>query len=167
MQESYDLAGEQIDVDRFLDVAIASCCQGSLPIAAHHVCGDGNYRDMGEFLIGFKLFGHAQTIDLGHVDIDQDEIWLMSVCELKPFRRTAGPQEGVSFSLQHPLHQDTIIEIVLDVKDFQLLLGHYLYPLKLPPEHHRHYSERRIDLPAEPSEDPRALWRRSKVLNRG
>ena len=128
MQESYNLAGEQIDVDRFLDVAITSCCQCSLPIAAHHICGDGNYRDMGEFLIRFELFGHAQTIDLRHVDIDQDEVWLVFICKLQPFRCTAGPQERIAFSLQHSLHQDTIIEIVLDVKDFKRSVGHHLYP---------------------------------------
>jgi hypothetical protein len=128
MQESYDLAGEQINVDRFLDVAIASCCQGSLPIAAHHVCSDGNYRDMGELFIRFELFGHAQPVDLGHIDVNKDEIWLVFISQFKPFRSVAGPQEGISFRLQHSLHKDTIIEIVLDVKDFQLFIGHHLYP---------------------------------------
>src|SRR5512141_952276 len=68
-KESLDLLRERIDVNGFLDVAVAACLQGALAVAAHDVGGDGHDGQLGKLRHGLDARGQGVSVDLGHVDV--------------------------------------------------------------------------------------------------
>src|SRR4030065_1002627 len=64
-QEGSNLIGQQVDVDRFLDITVTARGQASLAIAFHHVGRHGDDRDMSQARHQLDTRGQLGAVQLG------------------------------------------------------------------------------------------------------
>ena len=114
--------------NRFRDVPIEARAHYFLKVALH---GRGGYRHQGhirKLRVTTYLPGYLEAIELGHVQVAEDEIGFLASGKLQAFLAVHGLERRVPESPQEIRHEFEVFRVVVNDQDAR---RHYLWTFRL------------------------------------
>jgi hypothetical protein len=103
-----DLTRQGVHIYRFLNITIAACLQGALPVTFHDIgchCYNWHAIQPGQ---AFDLVGQGVAIHLWKVDVHQDQIRLLGVQQFQGAGGTLCFEDLVTLSLKNSPDEQAI-----------------------------------------------------------
>jgi hypothetical protein len=115
--EGFDLVGEFIYIYRLGDVAVTTGIQAALLIAWHGVGRQRYYGHAVEVVNLTQTGGNLVAVNVGQVDIHQNQVGSFGDCDLDTSRAAIGFIHDVALGLEDPLDKEAVLEVVFDVEN--------------------------------------------------
>src|SRR5215208_1303727 len=120
--KSFDLPGQLLDIQWFLNITITPGLQGLFFIAAHYICGDSQNRYTLKSRHGFDLCSQSITVHIRHVNIHQDQIWLDRLQDVESIHRVGCLKKRIVLREENPPDQQPVIGIVFHVQNCSFIV---------------------------------------------
>ncbi|GEM_PF-6391225 len=117
MQVLCDLQRKLINVNWLGYVAITASVEGLLPVTLHNVGRKRDNRDFTEATDGPELCGALVSVEVGQVDIDQDQIRLAGLRVRQTNCAVFRLDDGIALGLKNALHEQAVIKVVFDAQN--------------------------------------------------